>query len=593
MNVRRHAKIRLPGLVVGLLLLSALLVWHDLGVREVLGRDENLTIAHVDQPSLEAVLAGIHMKATGQPSNMQPFYFLLQYLLWPLVGRSAFMLRFLPSVCGLLCVVMTYKVGGTLWGREPATSPRRERSDLDELGRVVERPVNSAGLVGALLTALLLLHVQYSQIARPYAFLALWSVASAYFLMRALKTGWSLHWAGFVLTATLNLYTHYNGLFVLAAEGLFSGVVWLVTLGAVLKKRQSPRRLVGPVMGFLAVGVLFLPGLIRLSKLPWVGSSGEVAVELTIPFFYRFLYRIGLTTPWLRGLILGLMGLGLAATLYQRRWQSALFVLLWLAVPFVILSVMKSPRPFAERYVIFVPPVALLLAGQGVAAVGEVFGALARWWRAEGVRWAVTVAVTIGLALLLAPPLRAYYADNRAADRIDLTLTVVERHARPGDVIIISPRFFVRPLVVDGPDVLYLTEHLSPAGFEELLSGYQRMWVLYTSYLPPVELQEPLDQWIQARGDEFARVPIKAITALAYHNQALIDPEALLKDRITLLEELAGISADRQEAWLRYSVLADTYEALGELYDSQGEPTLAADYREKAEEARAAAPRPW
>ena len=101
-------------LMVGLLLLSAALVWHDLGTREVLGRDENATITKLDQPNLQAVLAATYMKVTGQPGNMQPLYFLLQYPLWPLIGRNAFVFRFLPSAIGLLVVALTYKLGEAL-----------------------------------------------------------------------------------------------------------------------------------------------------------------------------------------------------------------------------------------------------------------------------------------------------------------------------------------------------------------------------------------------------------------------------------------------------------------------------------------------
>jgi hypothetical protein len=564
----KRGRVWILGLVAGLLLLTAALVWHDLGAREVLGRDENATITKLDQPNLLAVLEATRMKVTGQPGNMQPLYFLLQYPFWSVTGRSAFMFRFLASAFGLLVVALTYKLGQALFRRE-------------------------AGLVGALLTALLMLQVEYSQIARPYTLLALFSLASAYFLVRALSTDRPLHWAGFAATATLNFYTHYNSLLVLAVEGLFAGVVWLTILAAVLKGQQSPRRLAGPILAFLAVGILCLPGLIRLGRLAGEGVSAKGQIELTTQFTFRFLYRIGLTTAWLRGLILGFMGLGLLSSLYRRRWQAALLSVLWLTVPFVILAAMAQPRPFVERYVIFVPPVALLLAGEGVAAAAGWLARLGHRWRAEGLRWAAILALATGLALLLAGPLRAYYIANRQEDRLDQTLAVVERNARQGDVIIVSPRFLVHPLAADGAEVLYLTEHLTRTEFEELVSSHQRTWVLYTSYLPPTELQEPLDGWIQAWDDDFVRVPIKAISALAFYDQGPDGPEALLIDRIALLEELAEVSADSQEAWLRYEGLAQAYESLAALYDSQGESTLAAELRNRAEEARTTAPRPW
>jgi hypothetical protein len=565
MNDSKRKKAWILALMAGILLLSAALVWHDLGAREVLGQDENATITKLDQPSLEAVLEVTEMKVTGQPGNMQPLYFLVQHLFWPLVGFSAFVLRFLPSMFALLAVVMSFKLGEALFGRQ-------------------------AGLVGALLVALLPLHVHYAQIARPYSLLALLSLASAYFLVRALAAGRPLHWLGFVLAATLNFYTHFNSLFVLAVEGALASVVWLVVL---VGKRRPASRLVAPVLGFLAIALLCLPGALRLLALPWAGEGGRITVELTVPFFTRFLYHIGLASPWLHGAVLGLMALGLLLTLYRRHWQAALLIVLWLALPFAILSVMKSPRPFNERYLIFVPPVALLLAGQGIVALATLIARAFRRQNARIVRRAVVFAAALALALLFVSPLRAYYAANRQSDRLDLTLAVVERHAQPGDLILVSPRFIVRPLAAGGAEVLYLADPLAPAELEELVASHQRTWILYTSYLPPAALQEPLDQWVQAHAGEFVRVPIKAITALAYHNQALADSEAMWKDRITILQELAGVSADDQEAWLRYEELAQAYDALAALYDSHGQAVPAADYRRRAEKARATAPRPW
>jgi hypothetical protein len=560
-------------LMVGVLLLSTTLIWHDLGAREVLGRDENATITKLDQPNLKATLLATSIRVTGQPGNMQPLYFLLQYLFWPLVRRSAFMFRYLPSAFGLLGVVLTYKLGEALVNRE-------------------------VGLVGALLTALLPLHVRYAQIARPYSLLALLSLASAYFLVRGLTTNRPLHWVGFVLTAVLNFYTHYNSLFVLAAEGLYAGIIWLATVIAVWRKRQPTQLLVGPVVGFVTVGILCMPGVLRLLRLPWVelGTGIEpgtgVMVELTVPFFRHFMYMSGLKTIQVQNLFFGLILLGLLAALYRRCWQVSLVTVVWLTVPFMALALMPVPRPFEERYVIFVMPVAFVLIGQGVVTVGEVLGHLVRRWNIRGTRWAVTAAFSIGLVLLLIAPLRDYYGNNRSADRLDQTLVVVERHAQSGDVIVISPRFFLRPLSVKGADIFYLTKHLSPAELNTLASSYQRIWLLCSSYLPPIELQEPADRWLQSQLDELVRVPIKAINTLAFGSLASTDAEANLQHRIAVLGDLAQRSAGKYEAWLRHDLLADAYLTLGELYASHGEPTLAAESRDKAEEVRAAAPPP-
>ncbi len=563
--------------MVAILLLSTALLWYDLGTRDVLGRDENATVIKLDQPDLMAVLHVTGLKFTGEPGNMQPLYFLLQHLFWPVVERSAFVLRFLPSAFALLAVALTYKLGEALFGRK-------------------------VGLAGALLTALLPLTVRYAQIARPYTLLAMLALASAYFLIRALATNRPLFWLGYVLTTTLCFYTHYNTLFVLLAEALFTAAIWLTMLAGVLKKRLLVGRLAGPVLAFLVVGLLCLPGLIRLLRLPWVGPEGSaesgvaVALELTLPFFQGFLSRIGMADPWLRGIMLGLMGLGLAAALYRRRWQSILFSVLWLAVPFLVLSVMKSPRPFEERYVIFVPPVALLLAGQGMVAVGKIAGSVGHHWGPRVSRtsqWVAMAAITLGLVLLFVAPLRAHYAANHSEARLEFALTVIEKQAQPGDIVIVSPRTFVRPLAVDGASVRYLTEHLSPAELDDLARQGGRMWVLYTTFLPTTALQEPLDQWIQAHPDEFALVPIKAPSAVAYGNMVAVDAETRLQDRILALQELVQGPAGKHGKWVRYGILADAYQALGDLYASQGDAALAAENWTKAEETRAEAPPPW
>lgn len=567
-------------LAIGVLLLATVLAWHDLAAHEVLGRDENATITKLDQPSLAAVLRVVPMKVTGQPGNMQPLYFVLQAYVWPLVGRSAFMLRFLPAAFGILAVAATYKLGEALLDRE-------------------------AGLVGSLLTALLPLHVQYSQIARPYTLLALLSLLSAWCLVRAWTTDRPIYWAGFALTGALNFYNHYNGLFVLAAEALFAGIAWLARLAAALRaqraaggqERLAPPHLIGPVAGFLMLGVLCAPGRAQLAGLPWTGLGGAepgaaVAVELGPAFLVRFLDKIGLDSPWLRGVILALIALGLTATLARRRWHAALLAVLWIAVPLGLLAIIKSPRPFVERYVIFLPPVALLLAGEGVATLGRGLGSLAG--RARLPAWLRPAAVAVlaaALALLFVAPLCSYYATNRAADRLDQMVAVVERHARSGDAVVVSPRVLVRPLAANGADVYYLTQHLSADELDALAASHQRLWLLFSSYLPPAELQEPLDGWYQQHQDQFARVPIKAITAVAYRNVALADPAANLQDRIAVLEELA-VSGEKGEAWLRYGALADTCQVLSDWYAVQGEPELAADYQARAEAARAVAPPP-
>jgi hypothetical protein len=70
------------------------------------------------------------------------------------------------------------------------------------------------------------------------------------------------------------------------------------------------------------------------------------------------------------------------------------------------------------------------------------------------------------------------------------------------------------------------------------------------------------------------------------------DAESELKKHIAVLEELAQGSAGKGEAWQRFGLLADAYLKLADLYASRMEDNLAAEYRRKAEDARAANPPP-
>ncbi|MGD8399200.1 MAG: hypothetical protein PVG11_10135, partial [Anaerolineae bacterium] len=320
-----------------------------------------------------------------------------------------------------------------------------------------------------------------------------------------------------------------------------------------------------------------IPAALHLFSLPWFGSGAGVPaergvnVELTVPFFRHYLYMSGVTTIAAQNIFFGLTVAGLLLTLYRQGWRPALLAALWLVVPFVTLALMMAPRRFEERYVIFVTPVVFLLAGQVVVAAGDAVGRLIRGRRARTAVWATITLFSLALAIPLAGRLRAYYAANRAADRLEQNLTVVEAHARPGDVVLVSPRFFARPLEVSGTEVIYLAQHLSPAEIDELAFGSDRLWLLCTSYVAPTAYQEPLDRWLQAHLDQFVRVPIKSVNTLAFGTVTAANEVTSLSERIPVLEDLARVAAGQAEAARRYTLLADTYAALGDLYRDRGD----------------------
>src|SRR5262249_22530340 len=78
----------------------------------------------------------------------------------------------------------------------------------------------STGLLAAALLAISPLHVELSQLARPYAFLVLAVTLSWLTLFRALQRGSAADWVCFSAVAALAMYTHYAAGLLILAEAL-------------------------------------------------------------------------------------------------------------------------------------------------------------------------------------------------------------------------------------------------------------------------------------------------------------------------------------------------------------------------------------
>lgn len=125
------------------------------------------------------------------------------------------------------------------------------------------------------------------------------------------------------------------------------------------------------------------------------------ALKRTGPPWYFIPYLIGGALPWSVVLLASLRRIDRRdrSVIYDRRDRSTIFLLLWIAIPFLFFSISQSKRP---QYILpLMAPVALLVA---------------RIWRdaRSGSRAAGTVLMVFGAALVIAPSflhLRAEYGD--------------------------------------------------------------------------------------------------------------------------------------------------------------------------------------
>ena len=230
---------------------------------------------------------------------------------------------------------------------------------LAELGRRLHGP--ATGLIAAFALGVSPFHVEMSQLARPYALLVLLTVLSLGALIGALDRGRARDWLWFSALLALNLYTHYLALQVLALQALTA---------TALLARGRWRGGLSALLSFGGAVVLLLPWLPVLRRLGHAQlGQGELPPALlhelvTQVFVAQFLgHGVGTT-----------IGLGLVAcALWSLRRQPQLggAMLLWLALPLVVLWAAQPAHFIAGRHLAFMLPIVMLLLGHGVATVAD------------------------------------------------------------------------------------------------------------------------------------------------------------------------------------------------------------------------------
>jgi mannosyltransferase len=164
--------------------------------------------------------------SSGPVAYMPPLHHTIVYLS-RLVGTGEVSLR-LPSVlAGILTVILIYVTAKYCFNRR-------------------------VGAFAALIATVSTFHVYYSQEARAYALLMLLSIASTYFLVRALREKRRVWWLLYVAGSALGMYTHLFMAFVLLAQNVYLLMEWEA-------KRVSGRAWVFSQIGTI---LLFSPWLL-------------------------------------------------------------------------------------------------------------------------------------------------------------------------------------------------------------------------------------------------------------------------------------------------------------------------------------------
>jgi mannosyltransferase len=332
MTARSHAAYRSAGLLILFFAVGAFLRIDTLTKRP-LWHDEIYTLGVVNSAhSLADIWA-----ASGRDRAEQPLmYYGAAYAAWRL-SKHEKSIRVPACLVGILSIpllgALAYRLAGV-----------------------------RAALLSALLLALSVYHIEYSQDARSYTLLIFWSLTAFHGFLSFAR---SKSIAGLVLlTLSIlgSLYTHHAAVFV-------GGAIAIAGLSFIVHRWWAsgsfPLWLCGGLAGAAVVVALgFWPQLAHVNS--FLASSDldrEHTLALTGHFFVELFNRWTFGAPW--GILsIGLVALGLIRSC--RSLERAAILLPWVAMPFLVFGFVPFGKFFDIRFVITALPPFLILVGSGL-----------------------------------------------------------------------------------------------------------------------------------------------------------------------------------------------------------------------------------
>jgi hypothetical protein len=236
------------------------------------------------------------------------------------------------------------------------------------------------GLFAASLTCVNYFAIYYAREARPYSQLFLFTILSLLFLIRLIKTTSKRDMWFFALFATMTMYTHYFGTFLVISEFAVAFLLyWVAADRKVYLKRF--------VISWLFIAVCFVawvPRMLRVNamKTSWIGSVKE---NFVVEFFGSFFGY----SEFLQPIVVVLLLVYLMNVFRTGELKLKSPVGSPLTLSFIVFSVVlfiSSALPYLrsalvlpilwDRYEIIVLPVYLAAAAYGLQLIGNAWAKL-------------------------------------------------------------------------------------------------------------------------------------------------------------------------------------------------------------------------
>jgi mannosyltransferase len=268
-------KIKDNYLLVSIIVIGAILRFYHIDFQSI-WIDEIHTMSE-SNPNLP--ISEIYEKVVSG-EQMPPLYFYSLYILLKIFGYTTIVARLYSAIIGVVSLYSLYILSKEMFNKR-------------------------VGLIASIILCFNPFHLYYSQEARPYIFLFLFTTLSFFYLIKFLKNQNLKNAVLYGLMSTLMIYSHFFGLFVLISQYLLLLVFFILS-----EKENKKRFLINSIISAVIPLVLFIPAisiLLSITKITtfWIpaptvdvytlvfkeffGNSEIVLSLLGILFFFYFI----------------------------------------------------------------------------------------------------------------------------------------------------------------------------------------------------------------------------------------------------------------------------------------------------------------
>ena len=452
-------------------LLGAYLRIHNLGTQSI-WLDEGASYSYIQDTIIGTWRTSVD--AAQAPLHMVVMHFMTFF------SSSEFSLRLPSAIFGILSIPLIYAMGERLFGKEE-------------------------GIISAFLLSISMMHLWYSQEARMYAQMLLFSLASLYFFYCATKTNSKKDWVFFAVSSSLAFYSHYYTIFVFIPEVVY--YIWAkiavpsIKIGKIsVEDWQNVRMfIVGMGAFFVSILPLFIPFVAQ--SLSRTSSAPTWGIGQSLSFIPTMLIHFSTREPKTSYLFMLLFAIGLVAIALHQKDQFA-FLGLYLAIPFTASYILAAKMPFSPRYLLFLLPAYLILVARGITAVANTLYSSNNSPSKDTIKKRhISIAIITLLFLLMSFSLITQYYSVPQKNDWRVASDYIESLTQPEDTVSTLPGYMFQALTYyydNSSDGTYqVNPPYSESGLSSFVEKHGRVWFMVTWDISAANPDGSAVRWLQ------------------------------------------------------------------------------------------------